>query len=64
MSVAVQNIDIRRHNIIQVPQSVKVNVQDRNIRLSPTFPPTAAVQATVDAFVVCVQLASVRQRLG
>lgn len=37
---------------------------DRNIRLSPTFPPTAAVQATVDAFVVCVQLASVRQRLG
>ena len=38
--------------------------EDRNIRLSPTFPPTAAVQATVDAFVVCVQLASVRQRLG
>lgn len=38
--------------------------EDRNIRLSPTFPHTAAVQATVDAFVVCVQLASVRQRLG
>ena len=38
--------------------------EDRNIRLSPTFPPTAAVQATVDAFAICVQLASVRQRLG
>ncbi|MFC1579094.1 aminotransferase class I/II-fold pyridoxal phosphate-dependent enzyme [Pseudomonadota bacterium] len=38
--------------------------EDRNIRLSPTFPPAPAVQATVEAFVVCVQLASLRQRLG
>ena len=38
--------------------------QDCNIRLSPTFPPAPAVQATVEAFVVCVQLASVRQRLA
>ena len=37
--------------------------EDSNIRLSPTFPPESAVQATVEAFVVCVKLASVRQRL-
>lgn len=37
--------------------------QDSNIRLSPTFPPESAVQATVEAFVICVKLASVRQRL-
>jgi DNA-binding transcriptional MocR family regulator len=37
--------------------------QDSNIRLSPTFPPAPAVQATVEAFVICVQLATVRQRL-
>jgi aspartate/methionine/tyrosine aminotransferase len=36
---------------------------DSNIRLSPTFPSQDDVQATVDAFVVCVKLASVRQRL-
>ena len=36
---------------------------DSNIRLSPTFPALADVQATVEAFVVCVKLASVRQRL-
>lgn len=38
--------------------------QDCNIRLSPTFPPAPAVKATVEAFVVCVQLASVRQQLA
>jgi DNA-binding transcriptional MocR family regulator len=37
--------------------------QDSNIRLSPTFPSLQDVQATADAFVVCVKLASVRQRL-
>jgi aspartate/methionine/tyrosine aminotransferase len=36
---------------------------DRNIRLAPTFPSLEEVQDTVDAFVVCVKLASVRQRL-
>ena len=34
---------------------------DRNIRLAPTFPSLEEVQDTVDAFVVCVKLASVRQ---
>lgn len=37
--------------------------QDSNIRLSPTFPSEQDVQATADAFVVCVKLASIRQRL-
>lgn len=37
--------------------------QDSNIRLSPSYPSLEDVQATVDAFVVCVKLASVRQRL-
>ena len=36
---------------------------DSNIRLSPTFPALADVRTTVEAFVVCVKLASVRQRL-
>ncbi|WP_116369081.1 aminotransferase class I/II-fold pyridoxal phosphate-dependent enzyme [Parahaliea mediterranea] len=36
---------------------------DRNIRLAPTFPSEADVQASVDAFVLCVKLASVKQRL-
>lgn len=36
---------------------------DRNIRLSPTFPSQADVQASVDAFVVCVKLASVKQEI-
>jgi aspartate/methionine/tyrosine aminotransferase len=36
---------------------------NQNIRLAPTFPPAEDVQATVDAFVVCVQLATVQQRL-
>ncbi len=38
--------------------------RDSNIRLSPTFPPEAAVKTSVEAFVVCVQLASIRQRLN
>jgi aspartate/methionine/tyrosine aminotransferase len=38
--------------------------RDSNIRLSPTFPSEQDVQATADAFVVCVKLASIRQRLG
>ncbi|MCB1675708.1 MAG: aminotransferase class I/II-fold pyridoxal phosphate-dependent enzyme [Halioglobus sp.] len=37
---------------------------DSNIRLAPTFPSLRDVQATVDAFVVCVKLASLRQRMG
>jgi DNA-binding transcriptional MocR family regulator len=37
--------------------------QDCNIRLSPTFPTEQAVKDTAAAFVVCVQLATVRQRL-
>lgn len=37
--------------------------QDSNIRLSPTFPTLADVQACAEAFVICVKLASVRQRL-
>jgi DNA-binding transcriptional MocR family regulator len=36
---------------------------DRNIRLAPTFPSLADVQASVDAFVVCVKLATVKQEL-
>lgn len=38
--------------------------QDSNIRLAPTFPSLQDVQATAEAFVVCVKLASIRQRLG
>ena len=38
--------------------------EDSNIRLAPTFPSLEDVQATVEAFVVCVKLASVRQKLG
>jgi len=38
--------------------------EDCNIRLAPTYPSLEDVQASVDAFVVCVKLASVRQRLA
>jgi aspartate/methionine/tyrosine aminotransferase len=38
--------------------------QDSNIRLSPTFPSLEEVQATAKAFVVCVKLASLRQKLA
>ena len=34
-----------------------------NIRLAPTFPALLDVQAAMDAFVICVQLATVQQRL-
>ena len=37
---------------------------DRNIRLAPTFPSLEDVRATVDAFVVCVRLASLQQVVG
>lgn len=37
---------------------------NRNIRLAPTYPSLEDVQASVEAFVVCVKLASVKQRLG
>ena len=37
--------------------------QDCNIRLSPTFPTEQAVKDAVAAFVVCVQLATVRKQL-
>jgi len=38
--------------------------QDSNIRLSPTFPSLEDLQACLDAFVVCVKLASVQRKLG
>jgi DNA-binding transcriptional MocR family regulator len=34
--------------------------QDSNIRIAPSFPSIADVQATMDAFVVCVRLATLR----
>jgi len=37
--------------------------QDRNIRLAPSFPALAEIQQAMEVFAVCVQLASVRQRL-
>ncbi len=36
---------------------------DQNIRLAPSFPSVEEVDATMQAFVVCVKLASVRQKL-
>lgn len=38
--------------------------RDTNIRLAPTFPPLQDVEATAKAFVVCVKLATIRQRLA
>ncbi len=38
--------------------------QDSNIRLAPTFPSLQEVQETARAFVVCVKLASLRQKLA
>ncbi|MEP1469748.1 MAG: aminotransferase class I/II-fold pyridoxal phosphate-dependent enzyme [Halieaceae bacterium] len=38
--------------------------EDCNIRLAPTYPTLPEVQAAADAFVVCVKLASIRQKLG
>jgi len=37
---------------------------NRNIRLSPSFPAQDDVQASVDVFVLCVKIASIKQRLG
>ena len=37
---------------------------DANIRLAPTFPEVAELDQAMQVFVVCVQLASVRRRLG
>ena len=37
--------------------------EDSNIRLSPTYPALQDVQATVEAFVICVKIASIKQRL-
>ncbi|MFV0476662.1 MAG: aminotransferase class I/II-fold pyridoxal phosphate-dependent enzyme [Parahaliea sp.] len=37
---------------------------DRNIRLAPTFPSLADVEAGINAFVLCVKLASVKQALA
>jgi len=37
---------------------------DTNIRLAPTFPEPEDVQAAVDAFVICVKLATLRSRLN
>lgn len=38
--------------------------EDRNIRLAPTVPTLDEIRQAMDVFVVCVQLASVRQALG
>ncbi len=37
--------------------------EDRNIRLAPTFPSLDDVQASIEAFVLCVKLASVKQAI-
>ena len=37
--------------------------EDRNIRLSPTFPSLQDVQSAMDVFVICVKLAAIRNRL-
>lgn len=37
---------------------------DRNIRLAPSFPTLADINKAMEVFVVCVQLASVRQKLA
>ena len=41
-----------------------IDPQDSNIRLSPTFPGEQAVRDAVEAFVVCVRLATVRHKLN
>ena len=37
---------------------------DKNIRLSPSFPTVAEVEQVMEVFVVCVKLASVQYKLG
>lgn len=41
-----------------------VDPEDRNIRLSPTFPSVADLTQAMEVFVTCVQLATIRQRLS
>lgn len=38
--------------------------EDRNIRIAPSFPTVAEIERAMEVFVVCVKLASVRQRLA
>jgi DNA-binding transcriptional MocR family regulator len=38
--------------------------QDRNIRIAPSFPTLADINKAMEVFVVCVKLASVRQKLA
>ncbi|AQA20169.1 aminotransferase [Halioglobus japonicus] len=38
--------------------------EDSNIRLAPSYPSLKDVQATAEAFVICVKLASIRQALA
>jgi DNA-binding transcriptional MocR family regulator len=37
---------------------------DSNIRIAPSFPTQAEIERAMEVFVVCVKLASVRQRLA
>ena len=37
---------------------------DSNIRLSPTFPSLKDLKAAIEAFVICVKLASIQDRIG
>ncbi|MFT5691928.1 MAG: aspartate/methionine/tyrosine aminotransferase [Oceanicoccus sp.] len=37
---------------------------DNNIRLAPTFPSVTEIEKAMEVFVVCVQLASIRQKLN
>ena len=37
---------------------------DSNIRLSPTFPALKDVKAAIEAFVICVKLASLQDRVA
>ncbi|MBP8924982.1 MAG: aminotransferase class I/II-fold pyridoxal phosphate-dependent enzyme [Pseudomonadales bacterium] len=41
-----------------------VDPEDRNIRIAPSFPSLEEIERAMEVFVVCVQLASVRQRLA
>jgi len=38
--------------------------EDKNIRLAPSFPSLADINKTMEVFVVCVKLASIRQKLA
>ena len=41
-----------------------IDPEDKNIRLSPTFPPIEDLSKAMDIFVNCVQLATIRRHLG